>query len=92
MSRPPKPPERPVLDSVLAALELFVRRSSRIPVLLAIAYVAGFSGVGLSVYGGGDPEAGLTAAGIVLMAVSFVCMFVAAVTFQQLANLKRDRS
>lgn len=82
----PGPSNQPVLDSVLRSMELVVSRSTRIPVLLAVAYVTGFAGVALSVYGGGDPTAELTTYRIALMSISFVCMFVVSITFHQLSR------
>lgn len=84
------PSNQPVLDSVLRWMELVVSRSTRIPVLLAVAYLSGFVGVALSVFGGGDPASELTTYGIALMSVSFVCMFVVSITFHQLSRPGRS--
>lgn len=89
MARPPNYPDStPLLDR---AVDLLLNRSRRIPLLIAVAYVSGLSGIGVSLAGAGDPNSSLTAVGIVLMGIAFVCLFVVSITFVRISDPDRQR-
>lgn len=67
-------------------VRVLVDRSRRISALIVIAYVSGIGGLALSFFGDiSDPSTGLTTAGIVLMSISFVSLFVLSITMVELA-------
>lgn len=78
------PTERSSLVDALVGL--LVDRSRRISALIVVAYVSGIAGLALSFLGdAGDPTASYGVIGIVLMALSFVSLFVVSVTMLDLA-------
>lgn len=68
----------PTRTSVVDAfVGILVDRSRRISALILIAYISGIGGLALSFVGDiSDPATDLTTAGIVLMLISFVSLFV----------------
>lgn len=86
MSRPPYPetadPTTPT-DRLLSAL---IHPNRFAPALILVAYVSGFGGVVLSLVGNpADPRSVVGIAGVALMGVAFLALFVVSVTMVNLA-------
>lgn len=88
----PEPPIFPVSVSPWEyVVSLVINPGKRISALLFVAYVAGIGGILLSLLGDpANPRSIYGVVGIVLMGVSFFCMFGLAVTMVNLADDGED--
>lgn len=69
------------------AIRLFTDPGRRIPLLILVAYVAAGLGLGVAFFGGvGNPTSDYATLGIVLLFVSFACLFYVSVTVLSLEH------
>lgn len=74
------------------ALSVAADPGKRISALVVVAYAAGASGLVLSLFGNpADPRSSVGVAGIVLMGLSFLCMFVLSVTVLNVTDGPTER-